>query len=113
LLRRQLCFARSELLIHIDFNRQSVTVPPRDVRGVEARLGSALHDEVLQKLVESSPEVDLAIRIGRSVVERENGSVLARDSDLAIEVYVGPVGQPTRLVLRQIGSHGKAGLRQV
>ena len=46
-------------------------------------------------------------------MQGEDGSVRAGSANLAIEVLLGPLGEPFRLVLGQVGLHGKFSLWQI
>ena len=71
--RAHLDFARPKFLVHVDFDRQAVTVPARQVRCVEPGKRPGLDDEVLQNFVERRPQMDSAVGVGRPVMQRENG----------------------------------------
>ena len=50
-------------------DRQAVAVPAGDVGAVEAPHRQRADDEVLEHLVEQVPHVDLAVGVGRAVVQ--------------------------------------------
>ena len=68
---RHLPLPRAELAIDLQLDRQPMAVVSRHVRRVEPRHGPRLHDEVLQDLVERGAEVNLAVRVRRTVVQNE------------------------------------------
>ena len=54
-----------------------------------------------------------AVGVRWAVVQDVCRPSFARLSNLAVNVHFFPFFQPFRLVLRQIGLHGKSGLRQI
>jgi hypothetical protein len=61
------------LLLDRVLDRQAVAVPARDVLRVEALELALLDDHVLEDLVDRVAHVDLAVGIGRAVVQDELG----------------------------------------
>ena len=87
---------------------------PGHVRRVAARHGARLHDDVLQDLVERVAEVDVAVGVGRAVVQHE--ARLARRCAPGAGgrgSMLVPAPQHLRLALRQVGLHREVGARQV
>jgi hypothetical protein len=82
-------------------------------KGILAEHRPAAHHHVLQDLVEDGPEVDVAVGVGRAVVQDEAGTALAGGADPAVEVVLLPLRQPLRLGLRQVGLHGEVRPGQV
>ena len=58
-------------LLDLPFDRQAVTVPARHVVGIEAQHLLALGHDIFQDLVERVPDMDVAVGIGRAVMEDE------------------------------------------
>ena len=103
-----------ELFYHLGFNRQAVAVPARHKGSVEAGHGLALHDEILEHLVQCGAHVHIAIGEGRTVVQHETGGILrltARYNSL-IKLLILPFFQTSRLLGREITTHGERGVRQ-
>jgi hypothetical protein len=104
-----------ELLVHLELDGQPVAVPPRDVVRHLPEHVAVLDDEVLQDLVEGVADVDVAVGVGRPVVEHEAlaaaGAVLLHQplEDLPLL----PVLQDLRLPLGQVGLHGEIGPGEV
>ena len=95
-----------------------MAVPAGNIGSVEAGHGAGLDDEVLDALVERVAEVDGAISVRRAVVEDVARLAGAGLANLAVEVVplevrLLPRGEARGLVLRQVGLHGKAGLREI
>ena len=100
------------LLLDLPLDRQAVAVPAGHVGRVLAQQGLGADDHVLEHLVERVADVDVAIGVGRAVVEDELLAARARRAQLAVEVVLLPLGEDQRLLLRQAGLHRKVGLRQ-
>ena len=66
------------LLLDLPLDRQAVAVPARHVVGVVAEHLLRAHDDVLEDLVERRADVDVAVGVGRAVVEDEARLALAR-----------------------------------
>ena len=58
------------------------------------------------------PDMDVAVGVGRAVVEDEAGPPLGGGAQTAVEVEALPARQDFRLPLRQAGAHRKIGFGQ-
>ena len=67
---RHRALLRAQLAVDLELDRQAVAVPPGQVGGVEAEHVVRLDDEVLEDLVERGADVDLAVGVGRAVVQQ-------------------------------------------
>ena len=103
----------AELLVHLVLDGQPVAIPAGDVDGVAAEHGARLHDDVLQDLVERRPHVDVAVGVGRTVVEDPERALGRRLADPAVDVHGLPALEHLRLELREVGLHRERGPRQV
>src|SRR5262249_23085000 len=63
----------AQCLVDLDLNRQAVTVPPGNVRGIEASHTTRLNDEILENFVLGSTQMNVSVGVRRAVVQRENG----------------------------------------
>ena len=104
---------RPILLLNLPFDRQAVAVPARNVIGVLAAHALRANDDVLQDLVERVADVDVAIGVGRAVMQHEFRFSRARLAHLPSQVGLPPMRQQFRLLLRQAGAHGEIGFRQI
>ena len=100
------------LLLDLPLDRQAVAVPARNVVGVLAQHLPGPVDEILEDLVEAGADVDVAVGVGRPVVQDEFLPARARPAQLAVKILLLPALLDLRLLLRQAGAHGKVGLRQ-
>jgi methanogenic corrinoid protein MtbC1 len=98
------------LLFDLPFDRQAVTVPAVDVGHVLAEHALAAHDEILQDLVHAGAEMDVAVRIGRSIVEDEHRATLRGRAQALVEADLLPPGQPFGFGLRQARLHREFGV---
>ncbi|MET3160875.1 hypothetical protein ABIF34_007900 [Bradyrhizobium japonicum] len=100
------------LLLDLPFDRQAVAVPAGHVVGVEAEHLLALGHDVLENLVQRVADMDVAVGVGRAVMQHEFGAALGFLAQPVVEADVVPVFQDLRLALRQAGAHREFGLRQ-
>ena len=106
----------AEVAVHLQLDGQAMAVPAGDVRRVVplwSRHGAAAHHHVLEDLVERGAEVDVAVGVGRSVVEHELRRARARLPQPAVEVLRLPQVDAPRLRLGQVRLHGEVGAREV
>ena len=61
-----------------------------DVRRVEAGHRPRFDDEILQNLVQRRADVDVAVRVGRAVVQHELRRALPALANLSVQVHGGP-----------------------
>ncbi len=105
----------AEVLVDVDLDGQAVAVPAGDVGGVMPEHGAGLDDEVLEDLVQGRAQVDVAVGVGRAVVEDERRA--AGGGPLLEDPLVEAVGVPLLdglgLLLGQRGLHGEVRARQV
>ena len=103
----------AQVLHDLVFDGQAVAVPAGGVGAVVAGHGLAAHDQVFEHLVEQVAQVDVAVGIGRAVVEdvRALGVILRAQG--VVDPELGPALVAGRLVLHQVGLHGEGGLGQV
>ncbi len=103
----------AQLLLHLQLDRQAVAVPARHIGRVEARQGLALDDDVLEHLVDRVADVDVAVGIGRAVMQHELRPPGAGLADAAVQALLLPAGECVRLALRQVAAHREPGVRQI
>jgi len=99
----------AEFLVDLELDRQAVTVPAGHVGGVEALHALALDDHVLENLVQGVADVNVAVGVGRAVVEDEFGPVAGVLLQLSVEAELVPAGEHLRFPFRQVGAHGEIG----
>ena len=102
-----------ELLGHLVLDGEPMAVPARDVGGLPARHVARLDDDILEDFVERMPHVQVAVGVGRAVVEHIAHGVLAGGEHLAVHVVFGPEFEGFRFLFPEVGLHGKGGLGQL
>ena len=93
------------LLLDLPLDRQAVAVPARDVVGVVARHLPGAVDDVLVDLVQRGADVDVAVRIGRAIVQDEFRPPARGGAQPRPKVHLLPAGEDLRLALRQVAAH--------
>ncbi len=100
------------LFLDLPLDRQAVAVPAGHVVGIEAEHLLALGDEILQDLVQRCADMDVAVGIGRAVMQHELVAALRALAQLLVEADLVPALEDLRLALRQAGAHREVRLRQ-
>ena len=111
--QRHLALLRTELAVDLQLDRQPVAVVAEDVRRVEALHRAGLDDEILEDLVHRRADVDLAVRVGRPVVQDELRAPAPRLANPLVQTHLLPSGEGLRLGRLQVRLHGKVGAREV
>jgi hypothetical protein len=101
------------LLLDLVLDRQAVAVPARHVGRIETAQGLRADDDVLEDLVDRMADVDVAIGIGRAVMEHEARAAGADLADALVKPLPLPLGDPLRLAPGQIAAHRKRGIGKV
>ena len=101
------------LLLDLPLDRQAVAVPARHIAAVLAQHPLAARHEVLEDLIERMADVDVAIGVGRPIVQHEFGTAGAGLPQLLGEARLLPALQQFGLGLRQARAHRKIRLRQI
>ncbi|CCJ96703.1 alpha-L-glutamate ligases, RimK family [Cronobacter malonaticus 507] len=103
----------AKLLLHFQFDRQTVAVPARHVRRVITGKPFGLHDNVFQNLVNRVTNMNAAIRIRRAVMQNEGFFAFFGCTDDAVEVIIGPTRQHSRFAFGEIAAHREPCFRQI
>ena len=102
-----------KFLLDLPFDRQAVAVPTRNVVRILAGHLVRADDHVLEDLVERGADVDIAVGVGRPVVQDELRPPFAARAELSVEVVARPASQNLGLLLRQARPHREIRLRQI
>ncbi|MNX80269.1 hypothetical protein D3C86_1119240 [compost metagenome] len=102
----------AELLLDLPLDRQAVAVPAGDVVDVIAQQEARADHEVLQRLVQGVADVDVAVGVGRAVVQHVERRLLGLTGGAQVAVQVAPGGDDLRLLLGQPAPHGEGRLGQ-
>ena len=101
------------LFLDHEFDGKTMTVPAGDIRGIEALETLALDDDVFQDLVDRMADVNLAIGVGRAIVQHEGGSILSGLPKLLVDAKFVPASKLLGFPLRQIAFHREIGRRKI
>jgi len=98
--------------LDLPLDRQAVAIPARHIGRVLAEQALRADHQILQRLVEAVADMDIAIGIGRAVMQNEFLAPGAGFAQPFIEANLLPALQDRRLLLRQAGLHREIGFRQ-
>jgi hypothetical protein len=110
---RHLALLRTELAVDLQLDGQAMAVVADDVGGVKPGHGPGFDDEILKNFVQGRPDVDVAVGVGRAVMEDELGRPCPAGPNLRVQADCGPPGERFRLGYRQVRLHREVGSRQV
>ena len=100
-------------LLDLHLDGHAVAVPAGHVRRVEAREPLALDDDVLEDLVDRVPDVDVAVRVRRPVVQHEARPAGGRRANRLVHLPLLPVAHPAGLAPGQVPAHRERRVGQV
>ena len=100
------------LFLDFPFDWQTVTVPAGHVSRVKAHHLMAADDHILDGFVQRVADMQVAVRIGRAVVQRKRGPALFF-AQAVVNANFFPTFQPGRFTFRKPRTHRKVGFRQV
>ena len=103
----------SDLFLHHELDRQTVAVPTRNVRRVEAAERARLDDDVLQHLVHGMTDVDVAVRVRRPVVQHEPLAPAPSGADPLVQLQFSPAREYLRFAFGQVRAHREIRPRQI
>ncbi len=104
---------RTDLLHDLVLDGQPVAVPARDELDLVARHLPAAHHQVLEDLVDQMAHVDIAVGVGRPVVEDKGPGRMRLLLLPAIEIDGFPPLLEAGFFGQKPGAHAECGLRQV
>ena len=94
-------------LLDLPLDRQAVAVPARHVDGVPAQHLLVPVDHVLENLVQGRAHVQVAVGVGRAVMQDEGLAAGCHLAQPRKEVELIPALEPLRLALGQVGLHAE------
>ena len=101
------------LLLDLVLDRQAMAIPTRDVRRIVSGKRTRLDDDVLENLIDRVPNMDVAVGIGRSVVQDKLRPSLGCGANALVEFALLPLDNPRRLSLGEIAAHRKCGIGKI
>ena len=108
-----LVLARSTIFF-FDFplDGKAVAIPARHINGIKPCHLLGAHHQVFQNFVERMADVDVAVGIGRAIMQHEFFTALALCAQALEQFHVGPALQQFGLFERQARFHRKVGFWQ-
>ena len=97
------------LFLDLPLDRQAVAVPAGDVVSVVAAHLAGAVDHVLEDLVQRGADVQVAVRVGRAVMQDELLAAVRGRAHPVPQAHAVPALQDRRLLLRQVAAHGEGG----
>ena len=101
------------LFLDLPLDRQTVAIPAGNVVRIIAAHLERAGDDVLEDLVQRMADMDVAVGIGRTIVQHELFATGGRGTQLLVEIHLAPARNGFRLFLRQACTHRKLGLGQI
>ena len=101
------------LFLDRQLDRQTVTVPARHVRRVEAGHRLRFDDDVFENFVDRMTEMDRAVGVRWAVMQHERRPAFGFFAQLHVQPLALPAGQGVGLALGQIAAHRKLRCRQM
>ena len=101
------------LFLDLPFDRQAVAVPAGHIIAVIAAHLERAGDDVLEDLVERMADMQIAIGVGRTVMQHIFRLALRALAQALIKAHFVPARDQLRFLLRKAGAHRKFGLRQI
>ena len=96
---------------HHHFDGQAVAVPAGNVGRVETGQRFAAQDDVFEDFVDGMTDVDVAVGIGRAVVQDEFRAAFADLAQFLIAFLLIPAFEPLRLAFGKVAAHGERGVQ--
>ena len=78
-------------------NGETMAVPARNIRGIKTRHLLGADDYILEDFVDGMPNVEMAVGIGRAVMENKGGPALGCGPDFLIKAHLLPGFELVRL----------------
>ena len=103
----------ANLSFNLQFDRQTMAVPTRNIRRIFTAQRLGLDDDVFQNLVNCVTDVNIAVRVRRAIMQNKFIPSCACFTDFAVQTNFFPARQHFRLTLCQISTHWKFCIRQV
>ena len=84
-----------------------MTIPAGNIRGIKTREAARLDDDVFQNFIDGMTDMNVAVGIGRPIVQDELGTSCGSFPDSVINLFVLPLLDPFGFPFGKITSHGK------
>ncbi len=103
----------AKLTRNVKLNGQAVAVPSGDIGRPVAHHGVVLDNNVFEDLVQGVPQVQVAVGVGRAVMENVSLCPLSRLLDTAVYLFILPFFYNAGFLLREVCPHGEIGCRKI
>ena len=81
-------------LFDLVLDRQAVAIPARHIRRIETSQRLGANDDVLENLVDRMADVDVAVGIGRAIVQHETRAAFRCLANFFVQLFLLPVLDP-------------------
>ena len=102
-----LFFFGAEVFIYLKLYGQAVAVPSGHIRGIKSLHRPVFDDHVLEDLVKGVTDMNIAVGIRRAVMENVSLIAPVLLLDTGVNVVLFPELEHLRLLLPEVGLHGK------
>ena len=103
----------AQLFFHLVFYGQTVAIPAWHIGAIQPVQAAGLDDDVLEDLVDGVAQVNVAIGVGRAVVQDVFLPAGPAFPEQPVQILLAPAPQQLRLPLGQIALHGEIRLGQI
>ena len=103
----------ANFLFDIQFNWQAMAIPTRHIRCIKATQGLALDDNIFQHLVDGVTDMDIAVGIGRAVMQHKFRTTFACASQLPVDIHFIPTLKQCRFPIWQVAFHRESGVGKI
>ena len=110
---RHALFFTAQFFIHLMFNGQAVAIPARHINTIKPGHVFGFDDNIFNNFIERRAQVNIAISIGRAIMQNVWDFPFGRFPDFRINVHFFPILEHLRLALRQIRLHRKISLGKI
>ena len=101
------------LFLDLPLDRQAVAIPTGHIVRVETTHLEGTDDDVLEDLVQRMADMDVAVGVGRAVMQHVFWTPGGGFAQALVEVHVLPALDQRRFLFRQAGAHREFRLRQI
>ena len=104
---RHFLFLFAKLVLNLQFDGQAVAVPAGHIHGLLPLNVAGLDGDVLEDLVQGMAEMQMAVGVGRAVVQAKRAPAARSFQHGSVNIVLFPPAQHFGLTLGEIGFHGE------
>ena len=90
-----------------------MAIPAGYIRCIKAAQGLAFDDDVLENFIHCMADMNVAIGIGRAVMQHELCSAFTRGTNALVAFFFLPLRQHLRLTFGEIAAHGESRIGKI